>query len=303
MHRKIIVGYDGRPPSEDALALGKLIADATGAHLIVAGVFEMDPVWGSRDPAFRDAEAEYARQIERAADSVGAEAEAMPSNSRARGLHDLAEEIGADLVVVGSSSHGKLGQVLIGNVALSLLHGSSCSVAVAPLGFAERAPESIAEITVGFDGSPDAHAALDDSIDLARAAGAALKVVTVAEPPPIAYGKGAGAGQGWHELNEEVEKLRRARLDEALASIPDDVSAEGVLVSGSAAEELTKAAIADGGLLVLGSRAYGPVRRVLLGSVSRQLLRSAPCAVMVHPRAAAGEAAAVRPAAESERAS
>jgi hypothetical protein len=37
-------------------------------------------------------------------------------------------------------------------------------------------------------------------------------------------------------------------------------------------------------ILVLGSRAYGPVRRVLLGSVSRALADSAPAPVIVNPR-------------------
>ncbi len=37
-------------------------------------------------------------------------------------------------------------------------------------------------------------------------------------------------------------------------------------------------------ILVVGSRGYGPLRRVLLGSVSTQLVKSAPCPVLVVPR-------------------
>ena len=300
MYRKIIVGYDGSPASDDALALAKLISDATGGELIVAGVFQFDPLWGGRDPAFHEAEREYARDIERAAESVGGQAEAIPSSSPARGLHELAEESGADLVVVGSSSAGKLGKVLGGDVALSLLHGSPCSVAVAPRGYAESAPGAIKEITVGFDGTPESFAALHDTVDLARASAAALSVVTVAEPPPIGYGKGGGPNQGWHELKDEIEKQMRGRLDEALAELPDDVRAKGLLVTGEPGKGLAEAVREDGGLLVLGSRAYGPLRRVLLGSVSRELLQSAPCAVVVHPRSATDGAQAGRQAAGAE---
>lgn len=39
MSRKIIVGHDLYQGEEDALALGMLIADATGAKFLVAGVF------------------------------------------------------------------------------------------------------------------------------------------------------------------------------------------------------------------------------------------------------------------------
>jgi nucleotide-binding universal stress UspA family protein len=290
MYRQIIVGYDARPASEDAVALGKLLAGVTGATLVVAGVFQFDPVWGGRDPHFKEAEEEYARQVEAAAKAAGAEAEAVPSSSPAHGLHDLAEERGADLVIVGSASHGTLGQVLVGNVGLSLLHGSPCAVAIAPRGFAESAAATLSGVTVGFDGSDEARTALADAVDLARAAGAPLKVATVVEPPPLVYGKGGGATQGWQELKGAAEEVMRGRLDEALASVPGDVSAEGELVTGDPAEELAKIALGDGGVLVLGSRAYGPLRRVLLGSASTALVRSAPCAVIVHPRSAEGAA-------------
>ena len=114
MYRKILVGYDDSDQAKDALALGKQLADATGAELVAAGVFQFDPMWGGFDPHFRDAEVEYARKIEAAAKSVGAEAEATPSSSPARGLHELAEEIGADLILVGSARHGRVGQTLAG---------------------------------------------------------------------------------------------------------------------------------------------------------------------------------------------
>jgi nucleotide-binding universal stress UspA family protein len=126
---------------------------------------------------------------------VGAEPEAFPAPSPAHGLHGLAEEIGADLVVVGSSRHSSLGQVLAGNVGVALLHGSPCAVAIAPRGYRERA--ELTTITVGFDGSEDAALALNDAVELGRATAAGLRIVAVAEPPPIVYGKGPGARAGW----------------------------------------------------------------------------------------------------------
>jgi nucleotide-binding universal stress UspA family protein len=124
IYRKIIVGYDGSERAQDALVLAKLLTDASGAELVVAGVFEFDPRWGGRGPRYREAEAKYARVIEAAAAAVGAEPEAMPSSSIGRGLHELAEETDADLIVVGSSHRSRAGQVLAGNVGQSLLHGS-----------------------------------------------------------------------------------------------------------------------------------------------------------------------------------
>jgi nucleotide-binding universal stress UspA family protein len=107
----------------------------------------------------------------------------------------------------------------------------------------------------------------------------------VAEPLPIIYAKGGGPDYSWHALKEDLREVMRERLDKAIASLPDDVRVEGELIEGHAEAALPEMA-GDGGLLVLGSRAYGPLRRVLLGSVSTPLVRSAPCPVIVHPRPA-----------------
>jgi nucleotide-binding universal stress UspA family protein len=295
VYRKIIVGYDGSERAQDALALGKLLADMNRADLVVAGVFQFDPIWGGRDLAFAEAEAQYAREIERAAASVHAEAEAIPSSSVGRGLHELAEEIGADLLVVGSSHHSRAGQVLTGNVGTTLLHGSPCSVAVAPHGFAASGRKKFEEIVVGYDGSEEARMALAEAIELARANDALLKLVTVAQPPVVVYGKGGGPNQGWRALKQSIEELTRERLEQAIASIPDDVRVEPVFVSDEPATALAQIAKADGALLMLGSRAYGPLRRVLLGTVATELTRIAPCPLVVHPRPAKLAAGAEEP--------
>ena len=74
MYRKILVGYDDSDQAKDALALGRQIADATGAELILAGVSQFDPVWQDWDPHFRDADAEFAGALRAAAEQAGVEA-------------------------------------------------------------------------------------------------------------------------------------------------------------------------------------------------------------------------------------
>jgi nucleotide-binding universal stress UspA family protein len=63
------------------------------------------------------------------------------------------------------------------------------------------------------------------------------------------------------------------------------------LVGDAVAELVRRTRDAD--LAIVGSRGYGPLRSVLLGSVSAQLVREAACPVMVVPRGAAAEAAAL----------
>jgi nucleotide-binding universal stress UspA family protein len=292
MYRKIVAGYDGRPSSEDALALGRALAGVTGAGLTAAAVMLEDPFWGGPDPKLKDLESDIREELSGKAHRAGADLAVRPSSSTARGLSHVADDIGADLIVVGSGSAGPVGQVFAGNVALSLLHGAPCAVAVAPKGYADSAHAGIAEVAVGYDGAPESHAAVGDAIEFARRAGAKLTIVAVVEPPPVSYGK--GGNQGRRELTKEIEETMHARLDELLGELPDDLEVRRVLASGHPAEALVDAATPDGAVLFVGSRSYGPVRRVLLGSVSRELVRSAPCPVIVHPRTAAPEPAGDR---------
>ena len=282
VYRKILVGYDDSDQAKDALALGKQLADATGAELVVAGVFQFDPVWGGADPRFRDADTDFTRKVWEAATATGAHGEAVPSSSPARGLHDLAEEIEADLILVGSAHHGRLGRSLAGTTGVALLHGAPCAVGVAPRGYREHAVDGIRAVTTGVDGSTEAGHALRAAIDLAARTGAKLKLISAAVPPPVGTGKG-GAG-GWHALLEAVEQETRERLAEARATVPDDVDVEATMISGDPVHALASASSAPGTLMVLGSRGYGPFRRVLLGSVATSLVGSAPCPLIVTPR-------------------
>ena len=285
MYRKIIVGYDGSDQAKDALALGKDLSETTGAELCVAGVSLVHPLLrGGADPLDREAEQQAAERLERAAESAGAAAQPVQSSSPARGLHELAEEIEADLIVVGSSQHGHAGQTLLGNVGVTLMHGSPCAVAIAPRGYAERGDRAISAIVVGYDASPESQLALEAAYELARACGAPVKLVAVAEPPAVVYGKSGGANYGWEALKDTVEEQVRGQLEQGRTAVPDDINVEATVVSGSPAETLADVARTAGSILVLGSRAYGPLRRVLLGSVSRALAGSTPAPLIVHPR-------------------
>lgn len=282
MYRKIVVGYDDSDQAKDAVALGKQIAGATGAELILVGVSQFDPVWQDWDPHFRDADAEFADELRAAAEAAGAEAQHVPSSSPARGLHDVAEKTHADLIVVGSSDHGRIGQVLAGSTALTLLHGAPCAVGIVPHGYRERAGDGIAGVAVGFDGSEEAGQALMAASRLAAGANAPLRLISVAVPPPATVGKSGMAG--WHALLETIEERARERLSEARQAVPDGVEVDATLISGDPVEALASAVDRPGTIMVIGSRGYGPLRRVLLGSVSAPLVRSAPCPVIVTPR-------------------
>lgn len=292
MSPRIIIGYDERPEARDAVALGRQLAEAMGAQPLLVTVVSYDPSFMGRE-IFEHALAEDAAQIfapalEQLAD-LDVETRAYGGGSPARALHELAEVEGGELIVLGSTHRGPLGRVLPGSVAERLLHGSPCPVAVAPRGLASHGEKPMRVIGVGFDGSPESHVALDQAAELARAAGATLRVIAVVEPfVPSPLGLTAPEVASL-DPGEDPDVRRRlilsSRLDAALESLPEDVEAAGSLLFGAAVEQLADQT-QELDLLVLGSRGYGPLRRVLLGDVSARLMRCASCPVLVVPRGA-----------------
>ena len=283
---KIIVGVDGSDRSDGALALASSIARRAAAEIVLARAYPYDDAAGHLGDSARrhDLREAAQRMLDRAREQAGAELSittrtvADPSPSRA--LHTLAEREGASLVVIGSSHRGAVGRVFAGTTAERLLHGSPCSVAVAPRSMAHGT--SISRIAVGWDRSPEATAALGAAIAIARSVGAELDIVEVldvqwAGTPAIIPGSGA-------ELAAHQPAARaRTRLDQVASGLPADVRAEAAVVLGDPVGELVERS-EDADLLVLGSRGYGPRRAVLLGGVSGRVLRRSACPVIVVPR-------------------
>jgi len=178
---KIIVGVDESPGSAGAIALGSRLAGITGATLALVNVFPYD-THPSR--ALNGEFEAYLRQdslalLERLRDAHGDESfevRAVPNPSPSHGLHQLAEDEDAGLIVVGSAHHGHAGRVFLGGTAERLLHGSPCPVAIAPVGYAVRSDREPAVVGCGYDGSVSAQHALEAARHMAAATGAHLRV-------------------------------------------------------------------------------------------------------------------------------
>ena len=183
--------------------------------------------------------------------------------------------------MVGSDHRGPIGRVLAGDVTAGTLHGAHCPVIVAPRRYAEHGGD-IRTIGVGYDGSPESHAAATLATEFAAAIGARLRVILVLKPPTPG-GEGLGYDRDWKERAAATREEAQERLDDLLEELGD--IATGEVVVGSPVRELCYAAN-DLDLLVTGSRGYGPVRRVMLGSTSSKLTHQAPCPVLVLTRTA-----------------
>ena len=147
-------------------------------------------------------------------------------------------------------------------------------------------------ILVAVDGSPAAAAALMQAIDLARAEGARLTLISVAAPVRWQV---AAAPYVPLPREDELEREARETLDRAEALVPEGVPVSTALRRGRVAEEILKRVEAgEHDLVVIGSRGLGRAGSLLLGSVSRAVLAGSPVPVLIARAAArpttAGEA-------------
>jgi nucleotide-binding universal stress UspA family protein len=275
----VVVGVDGGRDGRGAIALGAALCDPDG-RLTLAHVSAGNAgVNLNFDPAEARKESLQMLERERSAMGVVAELTSISSLTVGRGLHLLAEQIAADVLVVGSCKRGLLGRVFVGDDARASLHGASCAVAVAPHGYSEHAA-AIKTIGVAYNGTPEAEAALAVGRGLAARYGAVIRALMVVKLPSadVSY---------WEVMAAGSERAATALKDSAKRQLDSLGGVDGRVAVGVPEEELA-AFGAELDLLVVGSRSYGPVRRLMFGSTSQYLARSGRCPLLVVPRPIAG---------------
>jgi nucleotide-binding universal stress UspA family protein len=259
MYSRILVGYQDTEQGRDALELGRVLAQANRAELLIF----------------------------------------TAPGEQGEDLGELAQSERADLIVLGPTHRGAVGRVIPGATAGRLLGDAPCAVAVAPAGFGRPAdgglgwrplggdPEDagMRVIGVGYDGSPAARKALDVAAELAIPNGAALRVYAVAAK----VSRGALESQA-PGVPTRAELLRE-QLHDAVAELPPEARALPEFRWGFPAAELIAAAGIGVDLMVLGARDGGPVRRALNGSISSAILAEASCPVLITPLHAGAPAA------------
>lgn len=276
---RLLVGFDGSEGGRDALELARRVAEPAQAGLLVVAVIPYGPLPVDFRALESDAAAEAEPLFEEARERLAGlevETRGFGGGSPAGVMTDLAEAGEIDLIVVGSPHRGAVGRALIGSVAESLLHGAPRPVVVAPRAYAEERHDPARRIAVAYDGTPEAKAALRRAEAIAAPTGATIEVLTVVAPPVAMPGV-----VGYTPIDPpDPDRV----LTEAVNSVDSGLAATGRRLDGPPARTLAEACDDGVDLLVAGSRRYGPVMRVLLGSVSTQLVHLAPCPVLVEPR-------------------
>jgi nucleotide-binding universal stress UspA family protein len=267
---------DEHQGSRDAIALaGRLLAH--DGELTLAHVFARDPHLYRTTTGLYEAHRERSLALlEKAREETGVQAHLRfrESPSPGRGLHELCEIVEADLLVVGSSRRGLLGRALIGDDTRAALNAAPCALAIAPVGLASE-PAMMREIGVGYDGSPESEHALAVARDLAAQLPAKLSAFEA-----VSF-RGPSLDAALSPLSDAVDAL----VAEARDRITSLGGVEPHAAYGEPAEELAVYS-ASLDLLIVGSRGYGPLGRLIHGSTSQQLARTARCSLLVLRRAA-----------------
>lgn len=141
------------------------------------------------------------------------------------------------------------------------------------------------KILLATDGSEDAELANSTAVDLANSTNSELHVVTVARNPDPSYRTEASFSLGYEDLMERIKQDAQETLDKEVKQIQETggkVADAHLRIGESRDQEIVRLSEELGiGLIVMGSRGLGGMRRALMGSVSDSVVRNAHCPVMI----------------------
>lgn len=193
---------------------------------------------------------------------------------------DVAEEVAAELIVVGAKGHSAVDRILLGSTSDYVATHASCSVLVVrPTGL-RNDPDRSLHVTLAYDDSASSQAAIEEIAEFRWGAQTKFEVVTV-----VSF-ISAFMSEIVIEPNEIKDAASQsvAEASERLANVAPQVRSR-LIESDHIGEGIVKHIEAQSGdLIVVGDTGQGALSKALLGSISRYVLRHAPCSVWISRR-------------------
>ncbi|HEY4279958.1 MAG TPA: universal stress protein [Conexibacter sp.] len=287
MLKRLVTGVDGLDAGRDAAVLSRALAVGDDADVLLCGVWQESllPTSMMMSPVPHPIDEVERMLLAVRHDCVPRQGRTRPLSglSVARTLRRVATEEHSDLLVLGSSAKARDGQVRVGRDARHMLSSAPCAVAIAARGLHEVPGFAVRRIVVGVEGSREGEAALEWAASLAHGLIAELTAIAVVdEKIPATTGTGGMELElaHWDETVQREEDHARRLIERATTSGGCD---HGEVVVGDPGPELAQAAQAAD-LLVIGSRRLGALAHVAIGSAAEDLLRDAPCSLVMVPR-------------------
>ena len=292
---RILLALDGSPSADRARALVTSLAWPDASVVRVVAALDVSPaLWGGpwipavpvdADEMEEEAVVELTRVVQEAQGALvdaglQVEAELLRGRPSAAIVED-AKLWGPDLIVVGSRGHGPVETAVLGSVSAAIVDHARCPVLVARGDHAAR-------VILAEDGSPAGITARD--VVASWPAFAAIPVLVVGVVDVAApWRSGIAPTMFSAAMDVYTDMLTTARTThrEIVAATEAYLRAAGrtstgELREGDPADQLRRAATDPGGdLIVVGSRGYVGVTRLVMGSVAHAVLTHAHCSVLV----------------------
>jgi nucleotide-binding universal stress UspA family protein len=281
----VVIGVDASPSSADAVRLGWELAQAAGTTCRL--VHATPEAWtvppASTSPTAQpDAVNESVRLAARAVmlDALGGNVPddalatlEVRTGRAAAVLLDVADELSAGLVMLGGKHHSLLGRWVVGSTADALVR-----VLDVPLLVTAHTAGPVDRVLAAVDLSDAAEVTLRVAERYAALFGAELHLLHVVEPLPL-------IPEAPVYFTDEEAYLRSAEhLQRVLWPLVRYPGATTSIVRGAVADCIA-AEVAErrAQLVVLGSHGKSWVDRILIGSVTEQVLHALPCSMLVIP--------------------
>lgn len=285
MFTHIIVPLDGTAESTVAVTQACAIASLTGANVTLLRVYS----GGTPTPE----SVEYLQKAALECGNVSGTVDvAVLAGEPAEVILQQVDERGADLLVMRTRGRGGLSRAVLGSVTESIVERSPRPVLLLPP--QARPATQLRLIVVPVDGSPGGALALGAARELARLTSARLRLLQVVVPAATQFVQASMASAGAVYIDpswdEDAMNGARAYLDSLTRRLADDgLACDGeVLVANSVPDAIVDNANQQrADLIVMSSEAHTGAARLVLGSVTDAVVRSAACPVLVLRRGAA----------------
>ncbi|AXJ09355.1 universal stress protein [Arthrobacter sp. PM3] len=289
---RYVVGYSADARGHDAVNLAIALARGRGASLdLVVAVPEVQQFGAAHAPrvGFESVLHEQAQEwLDEARALVPADVPAAvhirTGDSDAHALIQAAEELGADLLIIGAANNGLFKRFTIGSVASALLHASTVPVALAPHGYHRR--DALTRISCGLGTRAGAEKLLDFALGMATNREVPLRVVSLLA---LDGGAEADAEKAAAAAREYAEKHLAAALpaggpEKGEPEVRAEAKTEVVVAHGRSIEEaVDRLDWEDGEVLLIGSSRLAKSRSIFLGSTANRILRALPVPMIVVP--------------------
>lgn len=208
--------------------------------------------------------------------------EVLETGRPARAVADAADELGADLVIVGTRGHTGFKHLMLGSIAEEIVRLAKPPViTVHPDD--RRSIEPVRKLMLPTDFSPAAVQALGAAVRLlAQTEEAEVLLVHACHLSPTIVPIG-GLGDGFvpYFADDAVEIAERTAEPTAERLRERGFRVEVCIERGDPADVVTRLADErDVDIIVMGTRGHSKLRHLILGSTAERVVEHAPCPVM-----------------------